>query len=158
MRAIATVLVLTMAVATVRADEAKPLHEETIAVHDPGARQKKFALGVAVGGGVLIASSFAVSLLAKNRYERCVQDSMVSVAPGNSSCPYTDPAEATDYANDQRWLARSAGTSLFVAGVAALGTALVIRATAPMKRRTVRVGVSPVVSTTGGGLSFGGRF
>lgn len=156
MRGITSLLVVMgVGVGTVRAEV--PVREETVEVVDPGAKRKRAALYLAAGGGALVASSLVVAFVARNHYGKCAADG--ALLEPRPYCPYPDDdVAANNYANDQQDMARTVGTPLFVAGLLAIGTAVVLRATAPAKRRVVRVSVTPSVSPDSAGIVLGARF
>ena len=117
--------------------EPPPAPTETVV--ERGKTQRRIALWTAVGGGVLIGGSLAVSLVERNRYD-------AAAARGD-----------IDTANDAQNVARNYGTGLFIGGVAALGVATVIYFTAPRMRER-QVIVTPAAGPDNLGLAITGGF
>jgi hypothetical protein len=131
-------------------------------VVDPGARRRKTAIIIAAGGGaLLIASGILSGVIAKGRYDECVEDGELDL--NRTKCfPNTmtmnNDAKAAKYANDQRDLAKYWGTGLFIGGIAAIGVASALYFTAPEKERIDRTVFTPSVSKDQVGFAFSGAF
>jgi hypothetical protein len=130
-------------------------------VIDRGAGRRKVAVITAIGGGVLLASSGIVSIVARSRYNNCVKDGKAD--PSLASCmtalgANVTVAQATNYANDQQHLARWVATPLFAVGLIGVGVATALYVTAPTRERVDRTVFVPTVAADGVGFAAIGRF
>lgn len=103
----------------IRADRERVVHE------DPGAGRRTAVKALAFGGLGVIAAGFAMSVYERSDYDHAVR-------AGN-----------IDRANFDYSVVKYAGTGMFVTGVAALGAALVLRATLPEKHTIISPAVAP---------------
>jgi hypothetical protein len=127
-------------------------------VVDPGSGRRKVAVATVVGGGALMGASFALTLIAKSAYGKCAKDGALKENLTSTGCPHTDPAAATDYANDQRWRARYVYTPMFAVGALAVAIGAVLYVSAPEKERVDRTVFSPVVGPGQVGFALSGGF
>ena len=106
---------------------------------DRGRAQRRWAIGFAVGGGLLWIAANQLSWYERAEWERVRRDD----------------ARAANHAVD---VARYGGTGLFAAGTISLGVALYLAFTAPRKE-TVHKGVwMPSVQPDRVGVALGGTF
>ena len=121
MRTASALLAVVVSASIVHAD---PPHEKVVH-EDPGATRRTASEVVALGGLGLIAGSLAVSLYARSQYDDAVHAGDIARA------------------NSQYSLAKYGGTSLALAGAAAIGVALVLRATTPERHTIITPAVAP---------------
>jgi tetratricopeptide (TPR) repeat protein len=128
-------------------------------VVDRGAGRRRAAIYTAVGGGVLLAGSLTVSIIAAAKYNNCANNG--DLHQEYADCPYPDiddAQKATDYANKYQKLAQIWGTTLFVAGAVTVGVASYLYFTAPEKERVDRTVFVPAIGPDQVGFAVSGGF
>ncbi len=126
--------------------------DNTIVI-DRGAGRRKAAVLLAVGGGVLWATSGGVSLWAKGKYDNYATDGMPD--PVKCGC---DEDTATTKANHYQTIARWVATPIFAAGALAIAGGIALYVTAPDKERIDRTVFAPVVGPDQIGFAVSGGF
>ena len=111
-------------------------------VVDRGAGRRRIALYLALGGGVAWTASAGISLWARSRY-----DHYGSIDP-------PDPVQQNHY----RSIARYYGTSLLIAGTAAVGLSAYLYFTAPAKERIDQTVFVPAIGRDQIGVAASGSF
>jgi tetratricopeptide (TPR) repeat protein len=128
--------------------------DDTMVV-DQGAGRRKIAIITAATGGALMITSGIISLVARNRYKKILEDNP-TIQVG-TPCPDGLTAQCNQ-ANDEQKLASHWGTPMFIAGAALVGIATYVYLTAPQAERVQRTAFVPTVSPDGIGLVAVGRF
>jgi hypothetical protein len=127
--------------------------DDTMVV-DEGAGRRKIAIITAATGGALMITSGIISLVARNRYTKILEDNgLMAGVP----CPIDKTVECNQ-ANDQQKLASHWGTPMFIGGAVLVGVATYVYLTAPQAERVQRTAFVPTLSADGIGLAAVGQF
>jgi tetratricopeptide (TPR) repeat protein len=117
---------------------------------DRGAKRRRGAIYMAIGGGVLWAAAGGVSWWAKTKYDQYEKNGRGNIGydDGGKFCSPggCTEQEAVDAANHYGAIAGWVGTPLFVAGSLAIGGAIVLYVTAPEKERIDQTVLAPLVA------------
>jgi hypothetical protein len=134
--------------------------ENTI-LKDPGARRRRLAIYLAIGGGTMWMIAGGVSLWAKVQYDKYAKDGdpIAGVMEDRCSEGGCTLEESIAAGNHYQQIARWGATPIFVVGSLAIGGAIYMYVTAPERERidqTVRV--TPVVGPNDIGFAVSGGF